>query len=132
MNMYHGELSQSIKVLLIMLTGFGVMLGIVRVASVPLILARILILPLFLGILWNVGRQWWNLLPPGERALVFLVLFPVGMIALMRLILGKDLFRHVLGNFIYDVLKWSFFQFWRIVGLVVNFPIWLIRRLLGR
>jgi hypothetical protein len=130
--MPHGELSQSIKVLLIMLTGFGVMLGIVRLASVPLILARILILPLFLGILWSVGRQWWGLLSSGERALMFLVLFPVGMIALMRLILGKDLFRHILGNFIYDVLKWSFFQFWRIVGLIFYFPIWLIRRLLGR
>jgi len=130
-NMDYGELSQSIKVLLIMLTGFGVMLGIVRVAKVPLILSRILILPLFLGILLNIGRQWWSLMSSGERALVCLVLMPVGMVVLMRLVLGKALFTEILGHFIYDVLKWCFFLFWRIVGSIFYFPIWLIRRLIG-
>jgi hypothetical protein len=130
--MSYGELSQSVKVLLIMLTGFGVMLGLVRLASVPRMLARLLILPLFLGILWNAGRQWWRLSPPGERGLICLALFPVGLIVLMRLILGKDLFMQILGHFIYDALKWSFFQFWRIVGGVFYFPVWLIRRLFGR
>jgi hypothetical protein len=129
--MYYGELSQSIKVLLIMLTGFGVMLGIVRLASVPLILARILIFPLFLGILLTAGRQWWDLLPPAERAFMCLVLLPVGMIVFLRVILGKNLFTQILGHFIYDVLKWSFFKFWRIVEIIFYFPIWLIRRLLG-
>ena len=122
--MYYGELSQSIKVLLIMLTGFGVMLGIVRLASVPLILARILILPLFLGILLTTGRQWWDLLPPAERAFMCLVLLPVGMIVFLRLILGKTLFTQISGHFIYDVLKWSFFRFWRIVGNIFYFPIY--------
>lgn len=64
--MPHGDLRQSIKVLLLMLTGFGVMLGIIRLASVPLIPARILILPLLLGILWNMGRPWWGLLSSGS------------------------------------------------------------------
>lgn len=128
--MNYGELTHYIKLLLIMLTGFAVMLGIVRLASVPMILARIIILPIFLGILWNVGFHWWSLLPPGKRVFVFLVLFPVGMILIMRLILGRDLFRHILGNFIYDVLKWTFFQIWRLLALIFYFPIWLIRRLL--
>lgn len=115
-----------------MLTGFGVMLGVVRIASVPMFLARILLLPLLLVTFWNVGRQWWNLLPPGERVLICIVLLPVGMIVLMRLVLGKDLFKHILGNFIYDALKWSFLKFWRIVQLIFYFPIWLIRRTFGR
>lgn len=65
----------------------------------------------------------------GERALVVLLLFPLGLIAFMRLILGKDLFRHILGNFIYDFLKWSFFQLWCILGVIFYSAIWLICRL---
>ena len=104
--MYQSELSQLLKLLFIMLTGFGVMLGIVRIARVPLILARLFIFPVLLVILWNAGRQWWTMLPLGQRALVFLVLLPVGMMVIMRLVLGKELFNHILGNFLYDVLKW--------------------------
>ncbi|MBW2135840.1 MAG: hypothetical protein JRG72_11560 [Deltaproteobacteria bacterium] len=126
------ELITAIKQLLIMLVGFGVILGLIRVSRLPKILARILILPIILGMLYAAGHQWWVQLPAVQQQLVLIVLLPVALVILLRLVLGAELFREVLGNFIYDLLKNGFILLFNLTVGLFSLPIRLIRLLWRR
>jgi len=115
-----------------MLVGFGVILGLIRVSRLPKILARILILPIILGMLYAAGRQWWGQLPALQQQLVLIVLLPVALVILLRLVMGAELFREVLGNFIYDLLKNGFILLFNLTVGLFSLPIRLIRLLWRR
>jgi len=125
--MNSSELANSIKLLMLMLVSFGVMLGFIRLARLPQILVRILIIPMVLGILFAMGRQGWGELPPVQQAMALLVVLPIGLIILLRIALGKEIFKHVIGNLVYDLLKNGFFFFFRLIGAVFAMPVWFFR-----
>ncbi|MHB9074220.1 MAG: hypothetical protein ACYC6G_11925 [Desulfobaccales bacterium] len=99
--------NEAFKLLLLILTGLGVMLGIIRISRVPKIFARILFIPLIIGIIYSAGIDFWRQLPVAYQIITLIVLLPIFLIVLLRIVLGADLFREVLGNLIYDLLKGS-------------------------
>jgi len=125
--MNSSELYNSIKLLMLMLVSFGVILGFIRLARLPQILVRILIIPVVLGIIFAMGRQGWGQLPPLQQAMALLVVLPIGLIILLRMVLGKEIFKHVIGNLVYDLLKNGFFFFFRFIGAMFAMPVRFFR-----
>lgn len=107
------ELRQSITLLLVLGLAFAAMLGVIAPRRVPGILGRILLLPLLLGVLFAVLGQLFREASPLMQLVLLLGLGPIALVVLLRIVLGKSLFTHILGNLIYDLLKAAFLGAWR-------------------
>jgi len=125
--MDNNQLIYNLKLLFIMLVGFGVMVGLIRISSLPKIFARILIGSFLIGILFSVGREYWHQLTAPWQWLILMLLMPLFLVILLRVILGANLFRHVLGSFIYDMLKQGFLLFFRLVSNLAKAPFDILR-----
>jgi len=115
-----------------MLMGFGVMLGIIRISRVPKILARILLTPIILGILYSISLQYWHQMSQAQKTLALILFFPIVIVSLLRFILGAELFREVLSHFIYDVLKNGVFAVFWLLGGLLRLPQRFLRALWRR
>lgn len=126
------SLSESLKVLFLVVIGLGVTVGLIKLNALPKIFFRLLIAPIVIGVLYTVGLQHWQQLPHFYQQAALIVLLPVALIVVLRVILGADLFREILGNFLYDLLKTLFLALWRLLAQLFMFPVKLIRYLLRR
>lgn len=121
------QLTYNLKLLFIMLIGFGVMVGLIRISSLPRIFARLLIGSFLIGILFSIGREYWQQLAGPWQWLILMLVLPLFLIILLRVILGAKLFRHVLGSFIYDMLKHGFLLFFRLISNFATAPLEILR-----
>jgi hypothetical protein len=73
---------------------------------------RFILLPLSTALLPATGQSFATV-SPWMQLVLLLALGPVALVGLLRLVLGKVLFTHILGNLLYDLLKTAFFGAWR-------------------
>jgi hypothetical protein len=65
-----------------------------------------LFMPLFILIVLSILKSMASGMNIFGQILLWGVVLIVGLALILRLLLGRELFGHVVGNFVYDVLKW--------------------------
>ncbi len=108
-----------LKPLLLALLGLGVVLGLVSKQQVLRTIGRMIFFPVLLAVILTYGKQIWIHMDSFSQMAVAVAILLAGIVFLLKIVLGKELFTDVLGNFIYDVLK-----------TVVLFPFRLIKRII--
>ena len=94
------------RMLVILCTAFGVILGIVKPKTLPRRLTMILFMPLLIAIVLSFLKGMSAGMNVVEQMLLWSIVLIVGFVLILRFLLGRELFQHVLGHFVYDVLKW--------------------------
>jgi len=126
------NLVESMRLLFLVIVGLGVMLGLIRIKALPKIFFRLLIVPIIIGVFYTLGLQHWQQLPSFYQQLALIILLPVGLAVTLRIILGADLFREILGNFLYDIFKNLFLALCRLLANLVTFPLRVFRYFMRR
>lgn len=94
------------RLLIILCTALGVILGIIKRNALPRRLMMILFTPLLIAIALSILKGMASGMNIFGQMLLWGVVLIVGLALILRLLLGRELFQHVVGSFVYDVLKW--------------------------
>jgi hypothetical protein len=111
-----------LKPVIFMLLAVGVILGLLSPRkAIGRILAMVILVPMAVGIGGGYLKTFVeNAATPADFAILLAGVLLV-IIVLLRILLGKEIFTHIIGNFIYDILKESFFMFFRLLGRLGRF-----------
>ncbi len=110
-----------IRVLMITIIGLGLILGLISNRKAFALIARVLLMAALLPIGIAVIQPAFSQLSLFERIITILIVSLIGLVLILRIVLGKILFTEIVGHFLYDVLK-----------VVVLFPFRVLARLLRR
>lgn len=91
--------------LVIILLAFGLIFGIFSREQVFRKIGRVLLIVALSPILLGAGKNYYAQLPPVQKVVLPILIIPLVLILLLRLLLGKDLFSDIIGNFFYDGIK---------------------------
>lgn len=107
--------------LIIIIIAFGLILGFLSRKQAFNKLGRILIIAALSPVLISISKNTFSQLPSWQKPLVAIVFLAAGLFLILRILLGKDLFNNIAGNFIYDGLK-----------AVITFPFRIISGMIRR
>jgi hypothetical protein len=106
--------------LMFILIALGITIGLVKPRRMGRLVIWLIFGPALIGVGFNMGKQiFWTLSP--VQQILFIILVPVGAIViLLRLVLPRDVWANVLGNFIYDLLKFVVLLPFRMIGWLID------------
>lgn len=116
------ETFAQLRVLIFLLLIFGFTVGVVSKKKITRFIAGMIFMPTLVAIVFHYIKQVRAAMDPTSSLLFTIGILVVGLILVLRFLLGKDIWHSVAGDFVYDVLKWIFFLPFRIVrGLFALF-----------
>lgn len=87
---------------------FGIMVGVVKPKRFRRLVVGLAVGPILIGIALTFGRQLFESLSTLQKIAVIIIgAIPVSL-ALLRIVLPRDVWAGVVSGLIYDVLKWIF------------------------
>lgn len=110
-----------LKQLIIVLIGLGLILRFLTRQQALRKLGMVLLTTAFFPFIVSFGQNFYYQLTPIQKVGLIAFLLPLTVFIILRILLGKDLFNNIAGNFIYDGLK-----------AVMIFPFRIITRLIRR
>jgi len=100
------EFTSSFKVLIFLILIIGFMLGLVSKKRLGKFISGLIFIPIVLMVLWNSIKGAGAAMDSPISILLAIGILVVGALLALRLLLGDKILHTILGNFIYDILKW--------------------------
>lgn len=114
------EISSSIKVLIFILMAIGLIFGLVSKARIGKYILGLVFIPIVLGVIWTIFKGAYSGMSALQSMLFATIILVVGLVVVLRILLGKELWSTVVGNFIYDVIKWLFLLPFRMIKWILE------------
>lgn len=104
----------------IILIAFGLILGFFSRQQAFKKLGRVLLITAFLPVFISIGKNHFNQLPLEQKFIFSIIVFGGVLLVILRILLGSDIFKNVIGNFIYNGLKFICTLPIRVISSIIN------------
>jgi len=102
-------LSGPLKLLFLVLLGFGLMLGLISRKKVGKIIGRMLFFPILILFAYGLLKNMLKQLPPNEQFFYILIfIFILLLIIIMTTQFGREVLASFIGSLLHDIFKWIF------------------------
>lgn len=114
-----------LQVLVFVLLSLGIIVGVVKPKRIGSFILWLIVGPVLMGVAFSLGKQVFLSLPPLQQLLFVILVAVAALVILLRVALPKGVREAVIGDFIYDALKFVVRLPFKILG-------WIISTILGR
>ncbi len=119
------ETLSQLRFLFFLLLILGFTVGLVSQKRLTKFIAGMIFMPVLLGLMVHYIQAFRTSLDPVASWVFTIGILVAGLLLALRFLLGKDVWHSVVGDLIYDVLKWLFFAPFRFLR-------WLCQRFFNR
>jgi hypothetical protein len=109
-----------LALLSIIIIAFGLILGFFTKEQAFRKLGRVLLIVALMPVFIDIGKNHFNQLPLEQKVILSIIVLTGVLLMILRILLGSDIFKNVISNFIYDGLKFICTLPIRVISSIIN------------